>query len=184
MSVYQSYGKALQEAAFESKMDANAQAQIESQLDAVLKLLKDSKELRTALSGPVCSAAEKNSISEQIAAKIGLSPLVTRFLKLVIARRRLDRLEEIIQAFREVRIQAEGGVAGTLVAADPLGEEDVKSLAQSFGQKLGKRVAFRVLVDPSLLAGVKATVNGVTYDGTLRAQLARLRNQVLSLGNG
>ena len=29
-----------------------------------------------------------------------------------------------------------------------------------------------------ILAGMKVTVNGVTYDGTLRSQLQKLRDQV------
>ena len=57
-------------------------------------------------------------------------------------------------------------------------QEDVEALAKAFGKKLNKRVAFHVSTDPSLLAGMKVTVNGVTYDGTLRSQLQKLRDQI------
>jgi F0F1-type ATP synthase delta subunit len=43
---------------------------------------------------------------------------------------------------------------------------------------LGRKVAFRVSTDPSLLAGVRVTVSGVTYDGTLKAQLEQLKDKI------
>lgn len=74
------------------------------------------------------------------------------------------------------RLAAQGGIRGSLVAAEAMNPEDIQSLAKAFGKKLGKAVAFQVSTDPALLAGVKVTVNGVTYDGTLRVQLQRLRD--------
>ena len=63
---------------------------------------------------------------------------------------------------------------------DPLKDSDVQGLAQAYEKKLGKRVEFQVSVDPGLLAGLKVTVNGVTYDGTLRSQLDRLKENLSS----
>ena len=65
-----------------------------------------------------------------------------------------------------------------------MSEADVDGLAKAFTTKLGKRVSFTVASDPDLLAGVKVTVNGVTYDGTLRAQLEKLRDQFVSTTAG
>jgi F0F1-type ATP synthase delta subunit len=59
-----------------------------------------------------------------------------------------------------------------------LAEADIDTLTKAFSQKLGKKVAFRVAIDPSLLAGMKVTVNGVTYDGTLRSQIHKLRDHL------
>ncbi len=82
------------------------------------------------------------------------------------------------EAFHVIRLAAEGGVAGRLEVAEVISEADVSQLAKAFSEKFGKKVAFRVSQDPSLLAGIKVTVNGVTYDGTLRAQIQKLRDRV------
>jgi F-type H+-transporting ATPase subunit delta len=92
-------------------------------------------------------------------------------------------IEEITHAFNEVRLEAEGGILGRVVSADPMAANDLEDLSKAYSQKLGKRVAFSASVDPNLLAGIKVTVNGVTYDGTLRSQLQRLRDQLV-LGAG
>jgi F-type H+-transporting ATPase subunit delta len=89
-------------------------------------------------------------------------------------------LPAILESYNSVRLLAEGGVPGRLVAAEPVSDQDVQGLAQAFSKKLGKKVAFQVSTDPSLLAGMKVTVNGVTYDGTLRSQLQRLRDRLVA----
>jgi F-type H+-transporting ATPase subunit delta len=136
------------------------------------------REASIALFGPVTTAKEKMAVSEAISQKMGLSDLARRFLSLLARKERLALIREIHDSLREVRLLAEGGVSGTVVSAEPLSVSDVEQLASAFGKKLGKRVAFRAESDPTLLAGVKVTVNGVTYDGTLRSQLQRLRDQV------
>jgi F-type H+-transporting ATPase subunit delta len=87
-------------------------------------------------------------------------------------------LPEVRDTFSEVRLNAEGGVTGKLVSAEPMTDADVQSLSAAFTRKLGRKVAFRVSTDPGLLAGVRVTVNGVTYDGTLKAQLEQLRDKI------
>jgi len=59
-------------------------------------------------------------------------------------------------------------------------KDDFEALKKSLEQKFGNKMAFQVVVDPALLAGMKVTVNAVTYDQTLRSYLSKLRNRVLA----
>lgn len=178
MSVAKTYAKALYEAAQDAKSSAEAISILESQMDDFLMAMAASKDAQTALYGPLVSAKEKVALITEISKKGGFSPLMTQFLVLLARKRRLSILKEIREAFMTVRLASEGGVLGRLVAAETVSEADVEGLAKAFSKKLGKRVAFQISSDPSLLAGMKVTVNGVTYDGTLRSELQRLRDRI------
>ena len=180
MSVAQSYAKALYETAAEKKASSEEFDQIENQMDQLLTLFNHSKETRVALFGPVTTAREKVAVVESIAKKMGMSPILTQFLALLARKGRLSLFHTVRDAFTNVRLSYEGGVAGQLVSADALSDSDINSLAKAFSHKLGKKVAFRVSTDPLLLAGMKVTVNGVTYDGTLRSQLHKLRDRFVT----
>lgn len=180
MSVSTSYAKALYEAAKENKDSSEVLDQIGTQLEDFQKSLESSKELRVALLSPVTTAREKVKLIEDVAQKMNFSPIAKQFIALMGKKGRLTLLKEISDAFRTIRLTSEGGVPGRLVAADPLSESDINTLSKAFSQKLGKKVAFRVDTDPSLLAGIKVTVNGVTYDGTLRSQIQKLRDQFVA----
>jgi F-type H+-transporting ATPase subunit delta len=176
MSVANTYAKAL----FQTARDRGPAdlASVEPQLDQLIAVIESSREMQVALHSPVTSAKEKEGVVKALADKAQASPLVSQFVVLLARKGRVSALREVREAFAEVRLQAEGGVSGRLDVAEPVGDADVAGLAQAFSRKLGKKVAFRVNVDPSLLAGMKVTVNGVTYDGTLRAQLQRMRDQL------
>lgn len=175
MSVAKSYAKAL----YETARSANQPAEpIERELEQFEKALKGSREASIALVGPLTTAKEKIALTEAIGQKLGVSELAQRFLSLLARKERLGILGKIHDALREVRLLAEGGISGRLYSAEPMAAGDAEGLASAFSKKLGRKVAFRVETDPALLAGVKVTVNGVTYDGTLRSQLQRLRDQV------
>jgi F-type H+-transporting ATPase subunit delta len=181
MSVASSYAKALFEAAAEGKSQSDLSRtcdEIENQLTQFVSLMNGSKEAQVALTSPVTTSKEKSALVEEITKKANATPIVSRFLALLAAKGRLELLPEVRDVFMQVRLEAEGGVSGKLVSAEPMTDADVDSLAQAFSRKLGRKVAFRVSTDPSLLAGMRVTVNGVTYDGTLKAQLERLRDKI------
>lgn len=179
MSVATSYARALFESAQDKKASAQDIEKLETDLDTVAALVSSSKDLRAVLVGPALSSRQKAELVEKIAPSLKISQLLTQFMVLMARKERLGLLPQIREAFSAVRLEAEGGIAGKVVSAEPLERADLEGLAQAFGKKLGKRISFRTSTDPSLLAGVKVVVNGVTYDGTLKAQLQRLRDRMV-----
>lgn len=179
MSVAKSYARALFGASQEKNLTASDLDQIEAQLGAFNTVLNDNKDLRSALFAPIATGREKAAIAEAVADKIGVQPLFRNLLSMLAQKDRLMILPDLQSAFHAIRLEATGGISGDLIAADPVSNDDVQGLSQAFSRKLGKRVDFTVSQDPSLLAGMKVTVNGVTYDGTLRTQLDRLRDRVV-----
>ncbi|OFZ20132.1 MAG: ATP synthase F1 subunit delta [Bdellovibrionales bacterium GWB1_55_8] len=178
MSVANTYARALFEAASDAKTSKADLGQIELELSEFDKMIESSREVRIALYGPLITAKEKVTLVHALNAKAGFLPLVSSFLELLARKNRISSLPKIRDELRSVRLTSEGGLPGKLVSADAMSEADVADLSQAFTKKFGKRVAFQVETDPALLAGVKVTVNGVTYDGTLRSELQRLRDRV------
>jgi F-type H+-transporting ATPase subunit delta len=180
MSVAKSYAKALYQAAIEVKAIEGGLDSIEIQMDEVIAAVGSSRDAWIALTGPITSVKEKTALLAEIAKRIGVAPILEQFLFLLARKGRMSLITEIREAFGVVRLQAEGGIEGKLVAADTVNGADLDDLSKAFSQKLGKRVAFRVSTDPELLAGIRVTVGGVTYDGTLRAQIQQLRDRLVS----
>ena len=184
MSVAKAYARALYEAARDSRAESAEIEKIDAQLGDFARVVDSSRDIRTALTAPAIPAKEKAALIDELSRRLGVTPLVANFMSLLARKERLGLVSEVRDAFSEVRLEAEGGVMGTVVSADPMEQPDLDGLARAFTQKLGKRVAFRTQTDPTLLAGMKVTVNGVTYDGTLRSQLRRLRDRMVFSGSG
>lgn len=173
MSLGLTYAKAF----FEAGAGATDLDTGRKQLEQFWNLIHTQKELQIALLGPVVSGREKTEIVRAIANKAGFVPRATQFLGLLARKGRLGALPQILRALDSVRLESQGGILGEVVSADALDQRDVDTLAKAFEGKLKKKVEFRVATDAALLAGLKVTVNGTTYDGTLKAQLERVRDQ-------
>jgi len=179
MSVAKSYASALFLAAQAEKLEAPTIAKMEADLKGFASELVKNRELRAALVGPATTTSEKHAIVKAFEDKLAWHPSLRNFLNLAMRKGRFDSLPEIAQAFAQVRVESSGGVLGLLESADPLSDSDVQQLSEAFTKKLGKRVEFQCQSQPGLLAGVRVTVAGTTYDGTLKAQLNRLRDKFL-----
>ncbi|MGK5083648.1 ATP synthase F1 subunit delta [Bdellovibrionota bacterium FG-1] len=180
MSLPLSYARALYEAAKDTGGATTEMDQLEEQLDSFSMMLETHRDLHKILLGPIASLKEKTAIIEEIAKRAGFPVLLRHFVLLLIAKDRLSFFYKIREAFSTVRLAAEGGVSGRLVSSEPLTDLDIQGLAAAFSKKLAKKVAFLVSTDASLLAGMKVTVNGVTYDGSLKTQLQQLRDSVMT----
>ena len=180
MSVAKRYTRAL----FETLRAGNGSSaasmeRYRDELSQVAQAIQGSPEAKVALYGPIVSPKDKAEVVKRVAEKAKVSPIVAQFLVLLARKSRLALLPDVVRVFDEVVAEAEGAILGEVVSADPMADEDVGSLAESFGRKFGKKVRFKVKTDPALLAGMKVTVNGVTYDGSLKAQINRLRESFI-----
>ena len=175
MSVARNYAKALYESAVKQGERSGHRARIQDMVDTIAS----SKQLMVALYGPGTTSAEKSAIVGALSQKLSLPPLVNHFLALLVRKGRLSALPEISECLDLVRLEGEGGVLGVVESADRLEAADLKELSGAFSKKLGKKVEFSVNTEPKLLAGLRVTIGGVTYDGTLRAQLERLRESLV-----
>ncbi len=178
MSLSRSYAQALYEAVKETKGASLADA--EHALTSVADVLRSSAPLTKALFGPVATAKEKEAVMTTLCEKTGATGIARDFLVLLARKDRVSTLAEILKALRSVRLESEGAMLGSVVSAEELSAADLADLERAFGQKYGKKVTFEVHVDPRQLAGLKVTLSGVTYDGTLRSQLQRLKNTLIA----
>lgn len=74
-------------------------------------------------------------------------------------------------------------VTVTVTAAQELTKEQLTKLATAVEKKRGEKVSVNVVVDPSVIGGVKVQIGSAEYDATIDGKLAHLRQELMqSLG--
>ena len=186
MSLAKSYAKALLDAPLVGRADTTLGAdnqqwvQVEAQLRGFVEAMRQSDRLFALLCGPVLSRKDRVNLTGAVATKMNAGPDAQRFLALLAQKSRLAHLAATLDAAVEIRLLREGGILGKVEAADPLSQQDLSELEKAFQSHFRRTVKLKSVVDPSLLAGVRVTVGGSTFDGTLKAQLGQLKAQLLS----
>lgn len=168
------YAAALADVAFEEK----GAERVKRDLRAFAQAFRSSADLRNVLESPAVDVGAKRKVVEALAKRMDLAPAVRNFVFLLVDHRRLEILPEIEQAFQS-DLNARLGVAeAEIVSAHALTDKDRQRLTAALERRTGKKIDAHFREDQSLVGGAVVRVGSTIYDGSVREQLARLREQL------
>ncbi len=169
------YAKALFDVALEEKADL---AQVDRDLEALVSMMQASPELAAA-SNRGLSDATRKSLIEAVSKAMTLTAPVSKMLVLLAQDRKLSYLPDLALAFRERLLAHQNIVRAEVTSAAPLSPEKTRALEDSLSKATGKKVELSVSVDPELLGGVVAKIGSTVYDGSVKTQLQRMRQELV-----
>jgi F-type H+-transporting ATPase subunit delta len=126
------------------------------------------------IKNPLVKKVEKLRAIDQLAKNLGLSEIVTVFLKLLAEKNRLGLLSQIQTSLVGLYNDETGCVDADVVVAYE-SDDAVKSELSALLQKLtGKRIRMNVKKDARIIGGFVAKVKSNLYDASIKGQLERL----------
>ncbi|HLH76181.1 MAG TPA: ATP synthase F1 subunit delta [Candidatus Binataceae bacterium] len=169
------YARALLELALE-------QNQLEAWGEELTRLaqLISAPELAAQLVSPELADSARLQAVALIGEKLGLSFPLRSFGMVVARHRRLPDLPAIALSYQDLLDRHLGRVRAQLTFAIAPTPEQTSAVVAALEARSGKRVLATVKIDPNLLGGVMAEVEGRTYDASLATAMARLQSQLIS----
>ena len=151
---------------------------VKRDFSAFVEAFYASTELRNALESPAVNDTAKQSVIEKIAARMGMNDAARNFVQTIVENRRTHLLREIEKAFA-TELNVRLGIAeAEVTSARELGGPEREKLTQALERRTGKKIEARFAEDKSLLGGAVVRVGSTIYDGSVREQLNRLREQL------
>jgi F-type H+-transporting ATPase subunit delta len=173
-SLARRYAKAL----FEIGLAHRDVDKIGADLRAFAAAMKQSSELAQVVSSPAIRRSERRKVVDALIQRIGVEPMTKNFVELLLDHERFAALPDISREL-DAMIEAHAGrVRAEITSAKPLDAAQLSQITAALEKLSGKHVSVAHREDPELLGGVVAKVGDVVYDGSLRTQLAVLRDQL------
>jgi F-type H+-transporting ATPase subunit delta len=104
-----------------------------------------------------------------------LDPEAKNFVEALIANNRLAALPEITSQFRELKNQSEGSADAVIYSAFPLEGEQLKKLTKVLEERFKQHLTPEVVIDTSLIGGVRVVVGDEVLDSSVRGRLDAMR---------
>lgn len=144
-----------------------------------LARIADAPEIAARLASPELSHEARIEAMAKIAERLGLSyPL--RSLAVVVARHgRIADLGAVSQSYQDQLDQMLGRARATLTFAREPGAQDTAAVVSGLEAMVRKTVIATVKVDPALLGGVVAELEGKIYDGSLATRLGEAQRRLV-----
>jgi F-type H+-transporting ATPase subunit delta len=174
-SIAINYARAFAEVVLSLQLDAN---RVRDELHSLVETVEGSAELRRVWDSPAIGAAEKLRLLDAIAQHAGLETAVRNFVAVVIEHGRMAALPAIARQFELELNRRLGFVEAGIASARDLSPQEKSALESQVAQLTGSKVRARYDIDKTLLGGAVVKVGSTIYDGSLRGQLRRLKEQL------
>ena len=147
-----------------------------NELHQFASIIAQNKALSDFLANPVFEQGSKKGIVKSIIGKMQLSAMTISFLNLLVDKKRIDILHDIVICYRQLMDETLKRVSVNVKTAFALSDELRSSISSCLEKAIGKKVDMTVEEDPTLLGGVVIGVGDTLYDGSIKNQLNNMRN--------
>jgi F-type H+-transporting ATPase subunit delta len=147
-------------------------------LQGVAELYVSNPEVVDALTNPLYPLDIKEKVMDGMIKSMGVDKVMGNFLRLLVQKKRTEILPEIAEEF-QVMVDDEKNIShGNVISAIEL-SADLQANVQATLEKLtGKKVKLTTSVDPSIIGGIIAKVGDLVLDGSIKTQLAGLKDSI------
>lgn len=165
------------EALFELSEEENITKEIYNELNNVVDIIKNNKDLDNVLKSPLVAKAEKVQLIETLF-NTKINNNLKNFLKILVEKGRISSLKSIKLTFKELLNDKHNIIEGTVISAIALTDEKVKELEEKLSKKYNKNVTLENKVDESILGGVLVRLGNTQIDGSVKTRLDNIKDQL------
>lgn len=165
------------EALFQVGEETNSTTKLYEELNAVVDILKSNKDFYGVLKSPLVGKGDKKELLEKVF-EGRISSSLNNFLKIMADKDRVSAIEAIQKSFKELLNEKNNIIEGIAITAVPMSQEEIKQLEAKLSSKYNKNVTLENNVDESIIGGVLVRLGNEEIDGTVKARLANMKNQL------
>ena len=140
------------------------------------ELLQDDV-LVAAFQNPAVGVKRRMDLAKLLAPE--LKAETENLLRLLVEHHRTRYTHQIREEFERLADEASGIVHATVTTAIDLDKDDRRRYEEELARKLDRKVSVTFVTDPAIVGGATIQIGDHLVDGTVRTQLARLRQELL-----
>lgn len=176
-SVANTYARAFADVIFETRLDAGRAL---NGLRQIVEIFEQSAELRRVWENPAVPAEQKRKLLDVIVQRDGIDRPVRNLVAVLMDHRRLIFLPRIVENLEKELDARMGFTEAQISSARELGDTEKRSLEAQIAKVTGKKVRAQYGLDPSLLGGAVVRIGSTIYDGSVKGQLERIKESIIS----
>jgi F-type H+-transporting ATPase subunit delta len=170
------YAQAFADVVVGTKAPAKA---IMEQLNAVVELTESNTMLHQVWDNPSVAVEQKRRVLDAIVKELGAPRILRNFIAVIIDHRRIGLLPEIAKQFERELNDRLGVAEAEVTSARELSPQERSRIEQKVAALTGKTIKASYKTDQGLRGGAVIRVGSTIYDGSVRGQLQKLREQLV-----
>jgi len=150
--------------------------QLSNELFAVGQLINEQHDLRTALSDPARSGSDKGQLLRDLLGGKTL-PATQRLAEQALTGSHRS-VTVAIEEYQKIAAAAHNQRVAEVHVAQELSDDEVGRLEAALSNQYGRTVHLNVVIDPSIIGGMRVEIGDDVIDGTVSGRLADARRKL------
>ena len=174
---FNSYSQAL----YELSIETNSIDEIQDQAKSIKKALETIKEFNSFIKNPLFKQADQTKMLNAFVEEFDLNPVLGKFLKFLVSKRRLFYLDKILKDFILYCSFKKGEIEAKLISAKDLKEDEVNNIKNDLFAKFGSKINLNYKVDKDLISGIIIHVGSIMIDNSMKNKLKQIKSQMIEV---
>jgi len=149
-------------------------AGIEGELFAVERAVASDHELELALGSKLGDAAAKSALAERLLAGKASAATVA-IVRHLVQSPRGRRIGALLRTAAGIVADTNGALVASVTVAAAPGAKQLAALEKTLAARYGRSVRLNLIIDPTIVGGMRVQIGDDVIDGTVASRLADLR---------
>ena len=164
-------------ALFEIAQADGTLALVEDELFRVARAFESNEQLRATLTDATIPADRRQQVVEKLLGGKASNTSV-QLVSLIVGAGRSRDLPAIVDRLVQRASSEQQREVAEVRSAVALSDDQTKRLAEALSKSTGRKLNLKVVVDPSVLGGLVATVGDEVIDDTVRTRLEQIKTRI------
>ncbi len=154
--------------------------EVAAELNQFSGMMSQHGQLRDVFASPVLSLERKRGVLNELLARLQLRQTSNNFLQLLLVNSRLHNLDQVLRALSRELDARTNIVSAEVTTAREISDAEKTMLRDKLKAATGKDVRLQFRTDPSVIGGVVTRIGSLVYDGSIKTQLAQMKQKLMS----
>lgn len=169
------YARAFADVVFDLKL---VPASVLAQLYGIVSVCESNPVLQRIWENPSVPAEQKRALLDAIVARENVCKQARNFLAVLIDHRRIGELPAMVRQVESELDTRQGFAEAEVTSARELSAGEKGALEGKIATMTGKNVRAHYAIEPGILGGAIVRLGSTIYDGSVKGQLQRMKEQL------
>ena len=166
-------------ALYELSKEKNQTEEFVSNMTSFKKIYSSNKEFRNFIKNPTYSAENQKMVFDKIFSAMNLNKLVKNFFSILIIKKRIFFLDQIIEEFLKLISIKRGEISGILISSKRIDKKTILDIEKEISENIKHPIKLKFKIDESLIGGIIIQIGSLMIDTSIKNKLQKYRKLMI-----
>ena len=166
-------------ALYELSKENNQTDEFVANMTNFMKMFNSNRELKNFVKNPTYSVENQKIVFDKILSLMNFNKLVKNFFSVLIIKKRIFFLDQIIEEFLNLISIKRGEISGSLISSKEIDEKTILDIEKEISENIKRSIKLKSKIDKSLIGGVVVQIGSLMIDTSIKNKLQKYKKLMI-----